>query len=97
MEGEDPLPWPDARAASPPESLMFYVTMVGPGCFDNEEIPYEYGKTYESSPTTIGAYYTYSVPIPGASCDGDYTFRVQVRDRAGNTTPVVMAKFRVSQ
>lgn len=90
-------PWPDARAASPPESLMFQVTMVGPKptCFDNEEVPYEYGKTYASSDTTVGAYYTYSVFIPGASCDGDYTFRVQVKDRAGNATDIRMAKFNV--
>lgn len=93
----DPLPWPQARSASPPESLKFYVSMVGPGCFDTEEIDYTYGKTYQSGPTSRGAYYTYSVTIPGASCQGEYTFRVQVKDRAGNATEVVMAKCRVSK
>lgn len=95
IEGVDPLPWPEARAASPPESLMFQVRMVGPGCFDNEEIEYTYGMTYDAGEGRIGAYYDYSVFVPGATCDGKYTFWIQVRDRARNDTPPLKAEFEV--
>jgi hypothetical protein len=95
-EGDpETLPWPDARAASPPESLMFWVRMVGPGCFENEEFDFTYGATYASGETTTGAYFTYSVSIPGAQCSGKYTFRGKVRDRAGNVTPEIVASFEV--
>ena len=90
------LPWPQARAASPPESLMFWVRMVGPGCFDNEEFDFVYGATYEpGGGSATGAYFTYSVSIPGATCSGKYTFRAKVRDRAGNVTPEIVASFEV--
>ncbi|MGD9401463.1 MAG: hypothetical protein PVF95_04225 [bacterium] len=95
VEGVGPLPWPEARAASPPESLMFQVRMVGPGCFDDEELEWEYGMTYDTGDGSIGAYYQYSVFIPGATCDGKYTFWVQVRDRARNDTAPIKAEFEV--
>jgi hypothetical protein len=95
IEGVGPLPWPEARAASPPESLMFQVRMVGPGCFDNVELEYQYGMTYITGEGNRAAYFNYSVFIPGATCDGKYTFWIQVRDRARNDTPPMKAEFEV--
>jgi hypothetical protein len=86
---------PSERAASPPESLMYWVRMVGPSCFTNVEIDYTYGSTYNVGDGTIGGYYTFSANIPGASCAGKYTFRCKVRDRAGNTSPEIVASFEI--
>lgn len=95
VEGVGPLPWPEARAASPPESLMFQIRMVGPSCFDDEELDWEYGMTYTTGDGDIAAYYQYSVFVPGASCDGKYTCWIQVRDRALNDTSPIKAEFEV--
>jgi hypothetical protein len=73
------------RSATPSDSLEFTYSFIRPRPLDNIEPAIEWDMRNR----------TVTVAVQGQLYPGDYKFRCQARDRAGNTSPPTVHKFTV--
>ncbi len=73
------------EAATPPDSLEYSYRFVRPAPLG----------VIESEPEWSNEHSQFEVCVDGQSNPGEYKFRCKVRDRAGNTAPEYVCKFKI--